>query len=131
MSHSAENPYCLPSNITEAFPYLYTLSTSLYIDNHSAPYLYTLSQVVRIEHDNTTRVVNQSESSTTPVGKHSETNPSKFRGGGPFSALGSSRTAIAYVKTWRVLHPPPDLLTILLLFRVVSVKTAPCSRFTS
>ena len=34
--------------------------------------------------------------------------------GGPFSALGSSRLAIAYLNTWG-LPPPPDQLTLLLL----------------
>ena len=98
-----------------------------------------LRQPIRIEYY-VTRVVSQSESSITSLGSHSnssitstESSANQNRvlrhpralglGGGPFSALGSSRLAIAYLNTWGPPPPPSALLTLLLLLSC-------CLRFT-
>ena len=57
---------------------------------------------MRIEHEKTLK-----PRQPVRIEYHSdEKNPNALGyGGGPFSALGSSRLAIAYFNTWRVLYP--------------------------
>ena len=74
------------------------MSTSLYIDNHAHTFE-SSRQPIRIEHDPS----RQHDSSRQPTRiehdtEKNQTQPSR-EGGRPFSALGSSRLAIAYLKT--------------------------------
>ena len=133
MSHSAENvAQCrkcrtVPKN---SITYLNTLPNLFPTFIHRQPldsiplYIESSRQPIRIEHKLTTRVVSQSESSTTRVGstrKHASTTREASRGlGRPFSALGSSRTAIAYLKTCGSSIPPPFHLICLLLYNCSS-----------
>ena len=98
MSHSAEKPYTLP------LPKLFPIFKHIFI--HS---LGSIPHPIRIQHD-PSRQPRVYSHTTTPGG------------GGPFSALGSSRLALAYVKTCGSSTPPPDLLTTLLLryFHLIS-----------
>ena len=74
-----------------------------------------LRQPIRIEYY-VTRVVSQSESSITSPESSLRHPRALSSGGGPVSALGPSRLAIAYLNTWGPPPPPlPDQLTLLLL----------------
>ena len=118
------------NTLSRTIPYLNTLSRTIpYLKtlSRTIPYLNTLKkpkfspkpnscpQPIRIEHQKTLK-----PRQPIRIGYHSaEKNPNALGSGGrPFSALGSSRLAIAYLNTWRVYHPPPpppDQLTLLLL----------------
>ena len=63
-----------------------------------------LRQPIRIEYY-VTRVVSQSESSITSPESSLRHPRALGSGGGPFSALGSSRLAIAFLNTWGPPHP--------------------------
>ena len=84
------------------------IRTRLYIDNHSAAY-----QPIRIEHETSRQPIRIEHVSSRQHDKTRQHPRSESRGGRPFSALGSSRVAIAYVKTWGVFHP--HLISLLLL----------------
>ena len=113
MSHSAENTL---------FPILkHALSILIHRLGFrlSAPNLNTFPtrQPMRIEHSRqpirnehfVTRVVSQSESSITSRESSLRLPRALGSGGGPFSALGSSRLAIAHLNTWGT--PPPHLIS--------------------
>ena len=95
------------NTLTRTFPYLNTLSRTIH-------YLNTLRKNPNLA-QNQILVGSQSESRTLKprqpirIEYHSaEKNPNApGQCDRPFSALGSSRLAIAYLNTWRVYHPPP------------------------
>ena len=128
-SHSAEN---------EPTPYPYAMPNTLGF----SPKPMNCRQPIRIEHEKPSHFVSQSESSTKkPFNFVSQSEPSITSpdlsanqnrvirhpralglGGGPFSALGSSRLAIIYLNTWAAPPPPPsDLLTTLLLIPEIEI----------
>ena len=93
-------------SIAETISYLNTLKKPKF---NPKPNL--CRQTIRIEHEKPQSFVSQSESNIT-VPKKTQTISARVEEPSRLSAPAEpSRLAIAYLNTWRVLHPPPRLIS--------------------